>query len=289
MVNSNCVRKNTRMRWISYLFQVCTETGLYGRIALCLCAMVITGLATAPPAAAQGNNAVATVNGVAIPQSRLDFLGKTTGQPETPELSKRLKDELINGEVVAQEAVKKGFDKTTEFAMQMELQRQNTLIRAYLQDYLKAHPIDDVTMKKEYDRVKAENGDKEYKARHILVETQDEAKQIIAELKKSGGFDKVAAEKSKDTNNKGRGGDLGWSPAIRYVPPFAEALRKLKVGQITETPVQTQFGWHVIQLDDERVLKFPSYEEAKPQLQQEMQQETVQKVIADLRAKANIE
>lgn len=121
------------------------------------------------------------------------------------------------------------------------------------------------------------------------MDGEEEAKQIIAQLKKGGSFEKVAAEKSKDPGSKGRGGDLDWAPAVRYVAPFAQALAKLKKGQVSETPVQTQFGWHVIRLDDERPLKFPSFEEAKPQIQQQLRQQAVARTIADLRAKAKVE
>jgi len=179
-------------------------------------------------------------------------------------LRNQIKDTLITREVLAQESARKGLDKNPDVLMQLDLQREEVLINAFLQDYVKTHPVSDEVMKKEYEQVKAESGGKEYKARHILVETEAEAKQVIAQLKKGGSFEKVAAEKSKDTGSKGQGGNLDWSPANRYVPPFAQALGKLKKGQLTDAPVQSQFGWHVIRLDDERVAKFPSFEEAKP-------------------------
>ncbi len=264
------------------------------RIVLSLCAAAALALAIALPsmaqaAAAQGNNAVAKVNGVPIPQSRLDLLIKNTGQPDTPEVRDRLKFELITGEMLVQEAVKKGIDKTPEFAVQMELQRQTALINAYLQNYVKTHPIGDDVIKKEYERVKAEAGTKEYRARHILVDKEDEAKQIIAQLKKGGNFGKIAAERSKDSGTKDRGGDLDWSPANRYVPSFANALRKLKKGQLSDTPVQTQFGWHVIRLDDERAMKFPPFDQVKPQIKRQMEQQMLSKMVADLRAKTKVE
>jgi peptidyl-prolyl cis-trans isomerase C len=250
--------------------------------------LALTGAATAFAAQGQG----VKVNGVTIPQSRLDFLVKNAasqGQPDSPELRNRIKDELITREVLAQEAAKKGLDKNPEVAVQMDLQRQGVLINALLQDYVKTHPITDEVMKKEYDQAKAKSGDKEYKARHILVEKEDEAKEIIGQLKKGGNFEKIAAAKSKDTGSKDRGGVLDWSPANRYVPAFTQALTKLKKGQTTDAPVQTQFGWHVIRLDDERPMKFPSFEEAKPAIQQQLQQQTVNKAIGELRAKAKIE
>ncbi len=250
--------------------------------------VIAAGVMTAGIAQAQG----VKINGVAIPQARLDLVIKNAiaqGQPDTPELRNKIKDEMITREVLAQEAAKKGVDKNPDVATQIEIQRQGILINAFLQDYVKNHPVSDDAMKKEYEQVKAKAGSKEYKARHILVETEAEAKQIIAQIKKGGNFEKIAAEKSKDSGSKAQGGNLDWSAPNRYVPPFAQALSKLKKGQLTDTPVQTQFGWHVIRLDDERVTKFPSFEEAKPAIQQQMQQQAANKLISDLRAKAKIE
>ena len=235
---------------------------------------------------------LAKVNGVTIPQSRADILMKemaAQGRPDTPQMRDAIRQELINREIVAQEAVKKGLHKRPEVATQIDLQRQAVLINAYLQDYLKAHPVSDDEVKKEYERVKESAGTREYKVRHILVETEDEAKQIIAQVKKGASFEKLAGEKSKDQGSKGRGGDLDWATPARYVPAFGQAITKLKKGQMTEAPVQTQFGWHVIRLDDERPAKFPAFEEAKPQIEQQMRQQTVNKAFTDLRAKAKIE
>ena len=254
-------------------------------------AVLAAGLTLAAAAHAQ-SGAVAKVNGVTIPQSRADILIKemaAQGRPDTPEMRDAIKQELINREIVAQEAVKKGLDKKPEVAIQIDLQRQAVLINAYLQDYLKANPVSDDEVKKEYERVKESAGTREYKVRHILVESEDEAKQIIAQLKKGASFDKLAGEKSKDQGSKGRGGDLDWATPARYVPAFGQAITKLKKGQLTDAPVQTQFGWHVIRVDDERPAKFPAFEEAKPQIEQEMRQQTVHKAFTDLRAKAKVE
>lgn len=244
-------------------------------------------LALAPGAQAQG----VKVNGVTIPQSKIDFLVKNAvgqGQPDSPQLRNQIKEELINRELAAQEAARKGLDKTPEVALQLDLQRQGVLINAYLQDYLKHNPVNEETMKKEYEQAKAALGGREYRARHILVEKEDEAKEIIAQVRKGASFEKLAAEKSKDQGSKVNGGDLGWAPPARYVAPFAQALQKLKKGQTTEAPVQTQFGWHVIRVEDERATKVPAYEEVKPQIQQQLRQQQVSKAIAELRAKAKI-
>jgi peptidyl-prolyl cis-trans isomerase C len=248
--------------------------------------------ALATAALAADSAEVVKVNGKAIPQSRMDFAIKANaaqGQPDTPEVRSRIREILINNELIAQEALKKGLDKNPDVAMQIELNRQQVLVNAYVQDYLKNHTISEEAMKKEYESAKAQAPDKEYKARHILVKTEDEAKQVIAQLKKGGSFEKLAAQKSEDSGSKERGGDLDWAPAARYVPAFGEALKKMKKGQLTDTPVQTTFGWHVIRLDDERPTKIPPYEEVKNNVRQRMQQQAVQNAINDLRAKAKIE
>jgi len=254
-------------------------------------AVLAAGLTLAAAAHAQ-SGAVAKVNGVTIPQLRADLLMKelaAQGRPDTPEIRDAIKQQLINREIVAQEAVKRGLDKRAEVATQIALQRQSVLINAYLQDYLKAHPVNDDEVKKEYERVKASAGAKEYKVRHILVETEDEAKQTIDQLKKGASFEKLAGEKSKDQGSKSRGGDLDWATPARYVPAFGQAITKLKKGQLTDAPVQTQFGWHVIRVDDERASKFPAFEEVKPQIEQQLREQTVNKAFTDLRAKAKVE
>ena len=235
---------------------------------------------------------VAKVNGVEIPQARLDMILKMRAagkQPDNPEIRTALKDTLINQEVVAQEAMKKGLQKNPEVAAQLDLQRQETLVNAYVQDYMKANPVSEDAIKKEYERIKPTIPAKEYKARHILVDKEEEAKDILAQIKKSGNFEKLAADKSKDTGSKTRGGDLDWAPVGRYTKAFGEALSKLKKGQLTDAPVQTEFGFHLIRLDDERAVKVPTIEEAKPQITQMLQGQAVQKMLADLRAKAKVE
>jgi len=166
--------------------------------------------------------------------------------------------------------------------------RQGVLVAAFLQDHLRKNQPNDTTLKGEYERIKSQQGDKEYRARHILLKTEEEAKDALAQLAKGGKFEAIASEKSLDTGSKANGGDLNWAPPGRYVKPFAEALTRLKKGETTKAPVQTQFGWHVIQLQDERPLKIPTFDEAKNQLVQMMSQQTLQKVVADLRSKAKI-
>lgn len=244
-----------------------------------------------PQAKPATSGAVATVNGVAIPQSRMELIVKereSQGQADSPEMRKNIREHLINREILSQEAIKKGIDKSPEVAGQIDFVRQSVLVGAFLQDYLKSHPVTEDALKKDYELLKTRLGDKEYKARHILVEKEDEAKAIIAQIKKGAKFEKLA-EKSKDTGSKTKGGELDWAPAARYVPSFAEALAKLQKGQMTQEPVQSQFGWHVIRLDDVRPLKAPSFDEVKGELEQFAQQQERDKLIGDLRAKAKVE
>ena len=263
---------------------------------LALAALVALGL-SARDATAQDKGApaastrVATVNGVAIPKSRVDVVVKAQqqrGVPDTEAMRNEIKEQLIIREVVAQEAAKKGLQKNTDVAAQLELSRQEVLWGAYIADFIKNTPISDAQIKTEYERVKAQRGDKEYKVRHILVEKEDEAKQVVADLKKGRKFEELAKQ-SKDPGSKDRGGDLDWNAPAGYVKPFADAMVKLTKGKYTEVPVQTQFGWHVILLEDVRDTKFPTLEEAKPQIAQALQQQQFTKAVQDLRAKAKVE
>ncbi len=249
-------------------------------------------IAAIPAAAAQNAPPAAKVNGTSIPQYRYEAAIKSRiaqGQQDSPEMRKGIRDALINQEVVAQEAVRRGLEKQPLTAARIELDRQTALVNAYFEDYLKRNPITDDMLRKEYERLKPELPAREYKVRHILVEKEDEAKGIIAQIRKGGSFEKLAGEHSKDPGSKARGGDLDWGPAERYVKPFAEAVTRLKKGAMTDAPVQTDFGFHIIRVDDDRATKIPSFDEAKPQLQQLVQGQVVQKAISELRAKAKVE
>jgi len=232
-----------------------------------------------------------TVNGKPIPKSRLDFVVKqraSQGQPDNEQARKAILDNLITQEVVAQEADRKGFGKRADVRAQLELLRQQVLVQALIQDHLKAHPIKDEAMLAEYNKVKASRGDKEYKARHILVDKEAESKEIIEQLKKGTKFEDLAKQ-SKDSGSKEKGGDLDWNSPATFVKPFADALTKLEKGKFTESPVKTQFGWHVIQLDDVRPVQFPAFDSVKPQILTRMQEQEVQKYVQDLRSKAKIQ
>ncbi|MDI6750726.1 MAG: peptidylprolyl isomerase [Rhodocyclaceae bacterium] len=234
---------------------------------------------------------IAKVNGKPIPASRAEVLiahQLAQGQAKTPELEKAVKEELVRREVLAQAATAKGLDKKPDVQAQIDLARQGVLIGAYLNEYAKALKISDDEVKKEYDAIKNALGDKEYKARHILVDKEEEAKDIIAKLKAGQKFEELA-KVSKDPGSKDKGGELGWANKASYVPAFADAMVKLAKGKFTETPVQSNFGWHVIQLDDVRELKAPALDEVKPQIVQRLRQQAVEKHILDLRAKAKVE
>jgi peptidyl-prolyl cis-trans isomerase C len=243
------------------------------------------------PAFADDKSA-AMVNGVSIPQALVDMrvkMATSQGQVDSPELRKAVLDDMINLEVLAQEAKKKGLDKDPEVIQQTHLADQSVLVSAFVQDYAKNHTISDDQIKQEYEKLKVNLGSKEYKARHILVDTEDEAKAIIKQLGKKGKFDKIATEKSKDAGSAAHGGELDWAVPSNFVPPFANALVGLKKGAYTKEPVKSQYGWHIIKLDDVRDLKMPSLEELKPQIMQRLQQQSIQEYVADLRSKAKIE
>lgn len=256
-----------------------------------LAVLAMLGALAVNPAFAETKPA-ALVNGVAIPQARVDMRVKVAaaqGQADSPELRKTIREDLINLEVMVQEATRLGVAKKPDVLQQIELARQSVLAGNYMQDYVRSNPITEDQIKQEYEKLKSRLGDKEYNTRHILVETEAEAKAIIAQLDKKAKFEKLASEKSKDSGSAARGGSLDWASPGSYVPPFANALKNLKKGEYTKAPVQSQFGWHIIRLEDVRDLKAPPYDEVKPQLQQRLQQQLVQKAIADLKAKAKIE
>ena len=243
------------------------------------------------PKAATGTPRV-VVNGVTIPQSRFDAMNKelaSQGQPDNPERQQAIKEELVNREVLAQAAAKRGLDKSADVAAQMEMARQAVLVRALFESEVKAHPITDDMLKAQYEQFKSSMGQNEYKVRHILVEKEDEAKAVIADLNKGVDFAKIAKDRSKDPGSKDNGGDLDWGPSARYVKPFADAVQATAKGQTTAQPVKTDFGFHVIRVDDVRPLKVPAFEEVKEQFRQRAQQQQIQRMVVDLRQKAKIE
>lgn len=256
-----------------------------------LLATAIAGLLALSAQGAFAQN-LAVVNGKAVPQSRLDSLAQQvarSGRPVTPEMQGQLREEVIAREVFMQEAEKQGLSASDDFKTQMELARQAILIRELFTNYQKKNPVTETEMKAEYDKFAATNGGKEYKARHILVEKEAEAKAIIASLKKGGKFEDIAKKQSKDTGSGAKGGDLDWANPASYVPEFTEALLKLNKGQTTDTPVKSQFGYHVIRVDDIRTAQLPTFEEVKPQISKQLEQQKLAAFQEDLRKKAKVE
>lgn len=244
----------------------------------------------AKPAAKPGT--IATVNGVAVPQARAEYLLQQQvqrGAQDNEQMRGMVREELVNREIIMQEAQKAGIARQAEVQTQLEMARQEILVSAYLRDWVRKNPISDAEVQKEYERARAQQGDKEYKARHILVETEDQAKELIAELKKGGKFDDLASKNSKDTGSAQRGGDLDWNVPATYDKQFSDAMVKLEKGKYTDTPVRTRFGFHVIQLDDVRPSRFAALAELKPRIQQMLAQAKIEELVRGLRAKAKVE
>jgi peptidyl-prolyl cis-trans isomerase C len=243
----------------------------------------------AAPAFAQN---LAVVNGKPVPSSRVEVLKQQverSGRPVTPEVLAQIKEELVAREIFMQEAKKRGLDATEDYKNQLELARQTILIRELFADFQKKSPVTDADIKAEYDKFVAANGGKEYRARHILVEKEDEAKALIADIKKGAKFEDLAKKASKDPGSGANGGDLDWAAAGSYVPEFSGAMVKLDKGQMTETPVKSQFGFHIIRVDDVREAQLPKLEEVKPQIAQQLQQQKLSGFQESLRAKAKIQ
>ena len=231
-----------------------------------------------------------TVNGVAISQSLADaFIAEQTakGAQDTPDLKNAVREELIRRELLVQEAKKAGLDKKPDVAAQADAARAAIYIRAYIQDYLKKNPVSDAQLRAGYEKIKSQLGSTEYKARHILVQKEEDAKAIVDNLKKGAKFEELAKQ-SIDPGSKDNGGDLGWASAGNFVKPFSDALTALAKGKYTETPVKSEFGYHVIELEDTRPLNAPAFEELKPRLLQQAQGEQINKMVEELRGKAKV-
>jgi peptidyl-prolyl cis-trans isomerase C len=253
------------------------------------CAWAVLLAALALPAHAQN---IAIVNGKALPKERVDVLTMQivrSGRPVTPEMQVQIKEAVIGREVMMQEAQRRGLDATGDFKMQVEWQGEELLIRELFVDFQKNNPVTDADVKAEYDKFVAASAGKELKVRHILVENEQQAKDLIAQIKKGGKFDDLAKKHSKDPGSGANGGDLGWANPDGYVKEFSMAVGLLKKGQTTDQPVKSQFGFHIIRLDDERPIQLPKFEEIKPQVLQQLQQQKLARFQQDLRAKAKVE
>ncbi len=235
---------------------------------------------------------VAIVNGKAVPSSRVEALSQqiaAQGRPVTPDVQAQIKDEVINREVFMQEAQKRGIDASDEYKVQLELARQAIMIRALFADFQKKNPVTAADVQAEYDKFAAANGGKEYRASHILVEKEDEAKRLIADIKKGGKFADIAKKNSKDPGSGAKGGDLDWANAASYVKEFSDAMTKLEKGKMTDVPVKSQFGFHIIRLDDTRQAQLPPIDQVKPQIEQQLGQQKLANFQKEMREKAKVE
>ena len=254
--------------------------------ALLLSAMLVL------PAIGQAQN-IAVVNGKAVPKSRVDAFIKqiqtqaaSQGQQLPPDIDQRVRDKVVLDEIFAQEAEKRGLTATPEYKMQMEQARQAVLTQALLSDFVKKNGVTDADIKAEYDKFKAQGSGTEYRARHILVEKEDEAKALIAQIKGGASFEDLAKKNSKDPGSGANGGDLDFAAPSAYVPEFSQAMVKLKKGEMTQEPVKSQFGFHIIKLDDTREAQFPPFDEVKPQVKQRLEQQRLAAFRDEVRAKA---
>jgi peptidyl-prolyl cis-trans isomerase C len=257
------------------------------KILACSVAVAIASLSMLPaPAMAQN---LATVNGKPVPKARVDALlsqAKRAGQAVTPELEQQARDQVVLREIFVQEAEKRGIAKGAAYREQMELARQSILIRELFEDYRTKNPVGDAAAQAEYDKFKAAASGTEYRASHILVETEDQAKALIAQVKAGGDFAELAKKNSKDEGSGANGGDLDFAKPDAYVAEFSQAMVALKKGDMTETPVKSQFGYHVIKLVDTRETPFPAFAEVKPQILQRLEQQQMQQFQEELRTKA---
>jgi peptidyl-prolyl cis-trans isomerase C len=250
-------------------------------------ATLATAAALFLPLAAAAQN-VAIVNGKPVPKARVDALmaqATSQGQPVTPELESQVRDEVVLREMFVQEAERQGLPASTNYKAQMELARQSILIRELFTDYQKKHPITDVEIRAEYDKFKAQAAGSEYRASHILVDNEDEAKALIVQINGGASFEELAKKHSKDPGSGEKGGDLDWAVESSYVPEFSQAMVKLKKGEMTAVPVKSQFGWHVIKVVDVRESQFPPLEEVRPQIQQRLAQMQMAKYRDEIRAR----
>jgi peptidyl-prolyl cis-trans isomerase C len=240
-----------------------------------------------------GRRRIAIVNGKPVPKARADALIKQVqgqaaaqGQQLPPDIEQRVRDKLVLDEIFTQEAEKRGLASTPEYKAQMEQARQAVLTQALLATYVKANPVTDAEIKTEYDKFKAQSAGTEYRARHILVEKEDEAKALIAQIKAGGNFEELAKKNSKDPGSGANGGDLDFAAPGSYVPEFSQAMVKLKKGEMTAEPVKSQFGFHIIRLDDTREAQFPPFDDVKGQLKQRMEQQRLAAFRDEIRVKA---
>ena len=262
------------------------------RLLVTAAASLLLSAGFALPLAAQAQN-IAIVNGKPVPKARADAFVKLIqkqasqqGQQLPPDVDQRVRDKLVMDEIISQEAERRGLSATPDYKVQMEQARQALLGQALREDFSKKNVVSDAEIQAEYDKFKGQASGTEYRARHILVEKEDEAKALIKQLNGGASFEDLAKKNSKDPGSGANGGDLDFAAPGSYVPEFSQAMVKLKKGELTQEPVKTQFGYHIIKLEDTRQAQFPPIEEVKPQIKQRLEQQKLGSFLEDLRAKA---
>jgi peptidyl-prolyl cis-trans isomerase C len=241
-----------------------------------LAAVVAASISALLPAAALAQN-VATVNGKPVPKARVETLiqqvTKSGQQQRSPELEAQVKDEVVRREIFIQEAEKRGVPQTADYKTQMDLARQMLLIRGLMEDFKTKNPVGDAEAQAEYDKFKTANTGNEYRARHILVEKEEDAKALIEQIKGGANFEELAKKNSKDTGSATNGGDLDFANPNNFVPEFSKAMTALQKGEMTQEPVKSQFGYHIIKLEDTRPATFPAFDDVKAQIKQRIEQQ----------------
>ena len=250
---------------------------------------VLLAAFAAAPAIAQN---IAVVNGTPIPKSRADALIDQLvhqGQQNTPQLQMAVREELVNREVLMQEALRRGLQNRPDIKAQVAVAQQTVVLRALIEDFVKKNAPTDAEVTARYNALIKDAGGKEYHLHHILVDNEQQAKDLIAKIKGGASFEDLAKQFSKDPGSGKNGGDLDWSDPKAYVPEFADAATHLQKGQMSDTPVHTQFGWHIIRVDDVRSITPPPLEQVRPQIVQQIQQEKLQAFEEGLRKNAKIQ
>jgi len=262
------------------------------RLLVTAAASLLLSTGIALPLAAQAQN-IAIVNGKPVPKARADAFVKLIqkqasqqGQQLPPDVDQRVRDKLVMDEIISQEAERRGLSATPDYKVQMEQARQALLGQALREDFSKKNVVSDAEIQAEYDKFKGQASGTEYRARHILVEKEDEAKALIKQINGGASFEDLAKKNSKDPGSGANGGDLDFAAPGSYVPEFSQAMVKLKKGELTQEPVKTQFGYHIIKLEDTRQAQFPPIDEVKPQIKQRLEQQKLGAFLEDLRAKA---
>jgi peptidyl-prolyl cis-trans isomerase C len=235
---------------------------------------------------------LATVNGHKVTQSQLEIAAaqsKINVNEITPEQKKLLTEALVNRQLVLNEAIKANYDKDPDIAARVKALTDSYIAANYLATVAEKLQSSEDEMKAYYDKNVVPNTPKEYKARHILVKTEDEAKALIKEIEGGAGFSKLAKEKSTDTGSASKGGDLGWFTEQDMVASFSKAVAGLKKGELAKTPVNSQFGWHIIILDDERTSPPPEFSAVRENIDKVLIKVKLNQYLSDLNANAKIQ